>query len=282
MSPQAQFRHYVPLLVFTALLIIAAGITSGIAAVTLLLPEHREIELPLLSIAMLSVTVGGLFSFLHLGRKSRAGRAALGLSHSWLSREAVLAGLFAAFTAGALFARQFGLSDSIFSVLLAAASATGFLTTVAIGRVYDLTTQVGWRGWAQALTPPTTVLLLGSVLLYAVANSAGFKLVFYAIWLVDVVFLGWRSGEYSRNVHMGAAFSFPALSRFVRLTYGFRKLLAIVVVVFFNSFGGLVTAAFVAVAICLDRFCLYAASAQGTPASEMAALRAERLKQAAG
>ena len=125
-----------------------------------------------------------------------------------------------------------------------------------------------------------SVLLFATALFMAAPGSAGYAPVFYAIWLVDVVLLGFRDSGYSRNVREGMMFSFPELSRAAKFAYNFRKLFSITALIAVASSNAMIAVAAIAIAICLDRFCLYAASAQNTPSSEIAALKAERMRQA--
>ena len=282
MNQQAHFSHYVPLLLFTAMLLIAAGIVMAVEAAHLFLPGAWDLEMALLAMAFVLAAVGGAISFLHLGRKERAVRAALGLAHSWLSREAILAALFAGAALAALLFRISDLAAIWFTVFVVVASVSGLLTAIAIGKLYDLEAQAGWRGWAQALTAPVSALLLAAALFIVAPGSAEYAPVFYVVWLADVVLLGFRDSGYRRNVREGAMFSFPKLSRAAKFAYNFRKLFSIAALVAVVSSTALIAVAAIAVAICLDRFCLYAASVQSTPSSEITALKAERMRQALG
>jgi anaerobic dimethyl sulfoxide reductase subunit B (iron-sulfur subunit) len=76
-----------PLVAFTLL----AQMAAGIAVCTLALPSP---PLPLLVSIGTLLGIGGLISFLHLGKKRNVWRAAFHLRKSWLSREVLVAGLF--------------------------------------------------------------------------------------------------------------------------------------------------------------------------------------------
>jgi DMSO reductase anchor subunit len=281
MSRRTDFRHLVPLLLFTALVVIAAGITMAVAVVHLLQPASLAFAMPLLVTAFALTATGGAISLLHLGRKERAGRAVLGLAHSWLSREAFLSGVFAAATLTALVVLLFGLSPLWYTIAVSVASASGLFMTVAVGKLYDLGAQAGWRGMAQVLTPPVAALLLCSALICMAPGGTRHAAGFYGLWLADMVLLALRRRVLARNLREGAAFSFPVLSRVSSRAYWLRTLVsAAAVVLFALPDGPAVVVAVIAVVIVLDRFCLYGAAARSTPAGEMARLRAERLQAA--
>ena len=81
--------HELPLVAFTLLMQTAVGLTVCSLAFA---------SVPTLVWLAVGILwgVGGLISFLHLGRKRNAWRAVIHLKKSWLSREILLAGLFGA------------------------------------------------------------------------------------------------------------------------------------------------------------------------------------------
>jgi anaerobic dimethyl sulfoxide reductase subunit B len=80
-------KHEFPLVAFTLLAQMAAGMALGLLALSSV-PKQA-----ILSIGIL-LAFGGLISLLHLGRKRNAWQAVIHLSKSWLSREVLIAGLF--------------------------------------------------------------------------------------------------------------------------------------------------------------------------------------------
>lgn len=132
-------RDEFPLLVFTLLAQMAAGITIF----SLGFPPTA---FSLLSIGLL-LALGGLFSCLHLGYVKNAWRAVLHLKKSWLSREILMAGLFGvswlAWVALSVLKADAGSLDNAqrFSALLGA----GMVFSMA--RVYRLRAVPAWDTW---------------------------------------------------------------------------------------------------------------------------------------
>jgi Fe-S-cluster-containing dehydrogenase component/DMSO reductase anchor subunit len=127
-----------PLLVFT--------LTSAGLAGTMLSPSGRDSIS--LSVFLSGVALAGGASTLHLGKKLRAWRAALNFRRSWLSREVVFFGLFAAVSAwhlsGAVFVGWTGHLSAILALCL----------LYAMDRVYDVTRSPGlaWHSGRMLLT----------------------------------------------------------------------------------------------------------------------------------
>ncbi len=138
-----------PLVAFTLLTQLAVGM--AVCALVL-----SPIPLPvLLSIGVL-LALGGLFSFLHLGRKRNAWRAVAHLRKSWLSREILLAGLFG--TVWLLAVSLAWLRIASFVPWLLAALGLGLVYSMA--RVYQLEAVPAWNTWRT----PTAFFLSAAVL----------------------------------------------------------------------------------------------------------------------
>jgi DMSO reductase anchor subunit len=130
----------------------AAGMASGS-----LLASTIPLKV-LLAIGLL-LGLGGLLSFLHLGRKRNAWRAVLHLKKSWLSREILLAGLFGvswAITAGWIW-----LGNA--SVALWPMALLGLATVYSMGRVYLLRSVPGWNNWRTPLSFFLSAIVLGTL-----------------------------------------------------------------------------------------------------------------------
>jgi anaerobic dimethyl sulfoxide reductase subunit C (anchor subunit) len=125
-----------PLVAFTLLTQMAVGMAVGLLALS-------SVPLPLLLAIGGLLGLGGLISFLHLGRKRNAWRSVIHLRKSWLSREVLMAGLF-----GAAWALAVGLewlqSTSIVPWLMA---LLGLGLIYSMARVYRLHTVPAWDTW---------------------------------------------------------------------------------------------------------------------------------------
>lgn len=155
-------RSEFPLLVFSLLCALLVGIMSTATG---------RAALPL-EIFVAGAAFAASSSSLHLGRKERAWRAVLNWRRSWLSREILLFGLFAAL----------GTVHQMAGIFLPwlgpVVAASGFALLFAIDRVYDVTATRGLR-WHSAGALLSGLLVAGIAgdqpLLWGVA--AFFKLV---------------------------------------------------------------------------------------------------------
>jgi anaerobic dimethyl sulfoxide reductase subunit B (iron-sulfur subunit) len=129
-------RHELPLVAFTLLGQMAAGMAIA-GLVTSTFPTRA-----MWSIGLLQV-VGGLSSFLHLGRKSNAWRAVIHLRKSWLSREVLMALLFAAAWVATAIAQV--LDKPALNSWLMAILGVGLVFSMS--RVYCLRAVPDWNRW---------------------------------------------------------------------------------------------------------------------------------------
>jgi formate dehydrogenase iron-sulfur subunit len=113
-------------------------------------------------------------SVLHLGRPAMAWRAVLGVGHSWLSREIVAFGIYAA--AATAYAGASVVRAPIAGPLAAAAAASGITAVGCSALVYIVTGRASWRAratvWRFAATAASTgPLLFTSIMLWASAGG---------------------------------------------------------------------------------------------------------------
>jgi len=282
MSPAERLGDYVPLLLFTAMALIASGLVVAAGAAHLLLPAGWSLTRPLLVTALLLLTAGGAMAMLHLGRPWRAGMAVAAIGRSWLSREVGAVGVLAVSTTLALVIDLAGNPPPPVwgTIALAAATMGGLLTAMTVGKVYDLPAQAGWRGPAQWLTPPIATLLLASVLLAAAPGGALLAGLAAALLGADALLLTLRIAAARRRSRRGPAPTFARHARVLTALYVLRA--ALVPAAATSMLLGWHAAApvLVAVMLIIDRCCLYAGSARVTPSTEMAILKKERMRQA--
>jgi len=144
--------HELPLVGFTLLTQMAVGM----AACGLLLSSLPASVL--LAIGIL-LAMGGLTSFGHLGRKRNAWRAVIHLRKSWLSREILMAGLFAiawAVTAGTKWLGE-GSSNPWPTAIL------GLGLVYCMSRVYRLRAVPSWNTWRTPVAFYLSVVVLGAL-----------------------------------------------------------------------------------------------------------------------
>ncbi|MGH8908081.1 MAG: DmsC/YnfH family molybdoenzyme membrane anchor subunit [Egibacteraceae bacterium] len=140
------------------------------AAGTLVEPMRQLNALAALVLGVLALGV----SLLHLGRPLYAFRAVLGIRTSWLSREIVAFGAFAALAAayaGALWAHA---PPRLVTLLAGLVSATGLAGVASSVMVYAVTGRRWWRARSTAPRFASTTLVCGlaAVLLTATATGA--------------------------------------------------------------------------------------------------------------
>ncbi|MDQ1353621.1 MAG: hypothetical protein QG657_3927 [Acidobacteriota bacterium] len=273
-----RFLHLAPLVTFTVMAIVAAGMMVGIAGM-----QSGGIIWPgigrdfLLTLAL----VGGgiVISFLHLGRRERFLLAAAGIKHSWLSREVITAGIFFVLTGcGTIFMKigQAVLSD----LAVTAAFIAALYMTWTIGMVYNIPGRFTWEGFPNTAAPLATALLLGSFRLTLFSRMSLFDWMFFIMWLVDFLMGLSRAQAFRSQMENKYAFVFPRLLLPTRVGHMARLVL---------SFSMMTSAIFswkspilfmIIGNIILDRLCFYAGAVEVSPKSEIASQKAERMKEA--
>jgi DMSO reductase anchor subunit len=143
----------------------AAGMAVGSLVIS---PIPTQV---LLGIGLL-LGLGGLLSFLHLGRKRNAWRSVMHLKKSWLSREILLTGLFGIAWLVAAGSQWLGRYNPVPWLM----AALGVGLVYCMGRVYLLRAVPAWNSWR---TP------LGFFLSAAVLGPLGMNLLMPASgWVV--------------------------------------------------------------------------------------------------
>jgi Fe-S-cluster-containing dehydrogenase component/DMSO reductase anchor subunit len=165
LRPQPAHWPLVALLLFMPM-----AVGCGVADKLLRLPT------PLLAIISWMAGAAGLaFSVAHLGRPRRAWRIFLGLRRSWLSREAIVFGLWfvlaSAYTAARLLWIE--LPAAVMATLAAATACCGIAGLLCSAKIYADTRRAFWqmRHTAPRFFGSAIVLGLGSALVTAVAHD---------------------------------------------------------------------------------------------------------------
>jgi DMSO reductase iron-sulfur subunit len=166
-----------PLVLFTLLMQMAVGGFWALMQIfprLWILPEYAMASRQMLRLIGVCLGMGMLSSLAHLGTKKRAWRAFGNLRKSWLSREILFTGLFAA---GWLLTTldMFWLGSTIPWTALTA--MLGFGLVYSMARVYRLPAVPAWNTWRTNLVFILSALLLGQCLmtlaLPAYPNAAG-------------------------------------------------------------------------------------------------------------
>jgi anaerobic dimethyl sulfoxide reductase subunit B len=144
--------HELPLVAFTLFIQLAAGMAVG----SLLLPSIPMSVL--LSIGLL-LGIGGLISFLHLGRKRNAWRAILHINKSWLSREVLMASLFGLAWVTAVGVQWYWkASPGVWPMAL-----LGLGLVYSMSRVYLLRAVAAWNSWRTPTSFFLSAVVLGAL-----------------------------------------------------------------------------------------------------------------------
>jgi anaerobic dimethyl sulfoxide reductase subunit C (anchor subunit) len=166
------------LVAFTLLMQTSVGVLLVVAALQPLVSRGsahgpaRPFDLPLL-VASGAAILGLLASLVHLGQPAQAWLALTNLRSSWLSREVLLAVLFAA-AAGSFTAlvRTGSGSLTVRNLVCALAVIVGVASVFAMSRLYLVPAQPAWNRLATPITFFATTVLLGIVVV-VVMPAAG-------------------------------------------------------------------------------------------------------------
>jgi DMSO reductase anchor subunit len=278
-----RFIHMIPLLLFTSMAIVAAGLMTGLTLLTVIGFKSSQYG-HYLFLSFVLAGLGTLISLFHLGRKERFLRALLGINHSWLSREVLVAGIFAALS-GTIFLLYKILPPPDYPSLLSniitgAAVISGILLTWTIGLVYNLPSRPTWQGLPNFSAPLVTALLTGSYCFILLTGFPGFKWAALILWAVDFSIAIWRFVIFHKLKSQPPRFVFPHLSTLTQITHIFRLLLSLSIPVLTFISINVPILLILSTTILLDRLALYSGSIQFTPKSEIATLKSERMQEA--
>jgi Fe-S-cluster-containing dehydrogenase component/DMSO reductase anchor subunit len=124
----------------------------------------------LMIVASAATVLGLVASVAHLGQPLKAWRSFLGLRRSWLSREIVAFGIFAALVSLATWRVWIHSASSATTLLLSVTTAVGVVAVLCSAFVYRATRRVFWRG--AFITFFLTAALLGTAAWTTIAPTA--------------------------------------------------------------------------------------------------------------
>jgi DMSO reductase anchor subunit len=274
-----RFLHQVPLLLFTTTAVTAAGLMSGLFVLLVFGKTGLQIRTSLLWTAVL-VTAGMLVSLFHLGRKGRFLRAVTGIGHSWLSREVIVAGVFAVSTGCSYLFMENRSMTGLFNLYIYAAVLSALILTITIGMVYNLAGRRSWTGISNWAAPPVTALLLGACCMMLWEESRLHSLIFLSLWLADFTLAVSRTLTFSRLIRNTHRFTFPRFIPFTRFVYISRLFLSVLVMIAALFFLRFLLLPMLIAIVFLDRLAFYAGMTEISPRSEIAELKAERMQEA--
>lgn len=182
-APLAPEPAHWPLVVLTTLAGLGTGCTALAAA------DGSAAWVPTLwRIGCGAGLLGLLASVAHLGQPLRAWRIFLGLRRSWMSREALLLGLWAAGALAIAFAGADVPADRFWAGFVAALGAAGLFSSL---MVYSDTPRAlwNWRHGAPRFLGGAALLACGTVLAIAPAAGLAFR------WALPIVLLGKCAAE---------------------------------------------------------------------------------------
>jgi Fe-S-cluster-containing dehydrogenase component/DMSO reductase anchor subunit len=165
---QPQPAH-LPLVWMLTLTQLAAGVFAFLPFVA------DPVRTPLAALGLGFGLAGLAGSSLHLGTPSKAWRSFLGLRKSWLSREIVVFGAFAAMMGAivGMLGSHFKAAAAVQSGLLVLTAATGIAGVVCSGMVYQSTRRVFWQGYRSTGKFLGTSVVLGLSTLWLVQTARG-------------------------------------------------------------------------------------------------------------
>lgn len=268
-----------PLVLFTASATAAAGLALGSAVLWLLGATGKGLNSFLLT-AFILVSVGTSISFFHLGRKERFLRAVTGITHSWLSREVLVAGLLAASTGAAYFLSYYNIYPRLFPIIITASAISGLLLVWTIGMVYNLNARPHWKDLSNAAAPLVTAQLTGICLYPLFIPGFGVRYLFMLIWCIDFILSLKRATGFKEYMNMPHRHVFPHLISFTLWGHIVRLILSLPIpALLFLSFNQTILF-FIFGILLLDRFILYSGMLEMSPRTNIAALKKERIQGA--
>jgi DMSO reductase anchor subunit len=272
-APSGKAFHELPLVLFTALAVVAAGIGASRIALTLAgvgewLPTREE-----------AAAVGGLlalgiaFSTLHLGRPFRAGWAVRGVGRSALSNEVLVAGT-TVIAAGALVFLPPAHPVGAFWGTLVPVFSLAVLVT--LGLVYRLPGQLAWRGLT-VLGPLVLGLVFGLAMQTAWGAWGGVRSpsdVLVVALLLDLLLAVARGVGLEEARRFGAP-THPGIFRRRAAILGGRVILVDLLLPLGLFMGWNLPAVIVLLAgVVLDRFAFYGLTVQRTTEAEVGRVEA--------
>ncbi len=264
--------HETPLVIFTALSVLGAGLPAGhFAAWSLGWVDWEPGRLPAAVSAGLLVT-GLLVSLSHLGRPARMVYALRCIGRSALSTEVALVALTAGATAAPLLLQhRFPVAAALWGLV----AVTSPALLAVLGLVYRVPGQLSWKG-AATLTPLLLGLAAGFLTLAAAAgDNARFMFAALALLAGDAAgfVLRWKAIEWHSFSGLPSHPSqFTARRRILLLRLADVTLLPTLLMFAQMPAVALVVLAF---GVLVDRFSFYALAIRGTTEAEIA--RVERL-----
>ena len=279
-----KFTASIPLILFTTLLPIAIGIEIAATLIGLTAFASKTTLLPALILSFTCTLVSALFVFFHLSHKKRGAKAIRGLPHSLLSREIIFAACFGLLLATSIiYIHQIGIT-TLLSVTMSVCSGFGLATAVTIGLVYNLPSQIAWRGVVNAAGPFLAVVLMAT-------SAAGYFLniqdshqpIFVFIILVLLVesfslVKGLKLYLFlENNPHL---LSYARLKNVVRACY-LAKAILLITLLFLALNRLYQTIIYLGgIMILVNRIAFYASAAQQTPEATIGLLKDERMRAA--
>ncbi len=210
------------LVIFTSLAIGGAGLLAADLLLHLGGTPDQRFSRFVLAASAIMIGTGLMVSTAHLGKMRRAWRALSRTGRSTLSTEVLLATVTPLLALAGLAAGA-GVASTLFEI---AAGVGGLLLLIALGYVYDLRGQQGWRGPATRI-PLSQGLAFGmlAVLLFSDLQTAYLRPAAVAFILLDMLFhlLRWRRLDPDRHIGTPAYFSVFAqrhLLLLLRLLFG--------------------------------------------------------------
>ena len=168
-------QRHTPLVVMLVLSQLSVGTFATDAVASRTLPDGvRAAMQPAWSLAALSIAVIALgASVLHLGRPHLAFRAVIGLASSWVSREIVAFGAFAALALVYAAGSMLPLAAAVREALGWTVGALGLIGVACSVMIYHATRKAWWHATRTGFRFFTTAALLGPATTLVIVSLAG-------------------------------------------------------------------------------------------------------------
>jgi len=280
---QEKFSHAIPLILFTTLLPVAMGLEIGAALAVCTGEINTSTLRPILYWSGGFSILAAVLVSLHLGRPTKGPTSLRGVLHSCLSREIVFGGCFAGLLFVSIVVAHTAPENSLLTVLLVCTGIFGLATSFVIGRVYDLATQLSWRGLVPSLGSVLASLLTALLILLMLNRDAeqitSVRNYFYLVLILDAFFSVMKLQNYLHLKRNSNILTYPRYQTLVILCLGGKLPLA-AIVLFVMQKPFLITFSLIGLLIVLDRIAFYASAARRTPRSNIAGAKDQRMQAA--
>jgi DMSO reductase anchor subunit len=279
-----KFSGMIPLIIFTSLLPAAIGIETGITITCFFKSLSIDIILTGLLWSLVFTLLSGVVVLFHLGHAERGPYIIRGVIHSVLSREIILSLCFSILlVTSALYVYRVG-PGTYLPILLALCAVFGIATAFTIGRVYNLPSQITWRGNISSFESIIAAIIISLAVTFVLTDKSRLQIAFLTILLmliiVEALFVILKLKRFIVLEDSQCVLVFPEQRVLAIVCYVIKLILVVSAFILLIIGHHKEALFFITYGILLDRIAFYASTAIKTPKESMAIIKNERMKAA--